>query len=288
MKVAQWAEIRRLAEIEGLSHRAIARRLRCHTRTVKKALALTAPPDEARRPVRGSRLDPYKARIDALVARYSVPPEFVGQTLLLRANEREVRVLRPDAEVACHPRCYDRGQLLVHPDHQLAALAQRSRLRARDLEATFNSLGGSARQFHLELRRRPLKTQVHLRKVLRLVELFGRNDVLAALTQAAEYRTFDAAYVETLVLQERRRRELPSPVPLRPRRPELLEETAFDEPDPAIYDRLYAEDAEATDTTERAAAIEPTNSSPHRLHSDPLTADATPLPASPNQEPDHA
>jgi hypothetical protein len=32
MKVSQWAEIRRLAEIEGLSHRAIARRLRSFAR----------------------------------------------------------------------------------------------------------------------------------------------------------------------------------------------------------------------------------------------------------------
>jgi hypothetical protein len=221
--------------------------------------------------------------------RYSVPPEFIGQLLLLRANEREVRVLRSDAEVARHARCYDRGQLLVQPDHQLAALAQRSRLRARDLEATFDSLGGAARQFHLELRRRPVKTHVHLRKVLRLVELYGRGEVLAALARAAEYRTFDAAYVETLVLQERRRRELPSPVPLRPKRPELLEETAFDEPDPAFYDRLYSQEAAATDVTD-TTPVEPTHSSPHSLPSDPpaTAAPAAALPASPNEEPDHA
>jgi len=68
MKVGLWAEIRRLKEIEKLSHRAIARRLRCCAKTVKKALALERPPDRLLRPARASLLDPYKPQIDALLA----------------------------------------------------------------------------------------------------------------------------------------------------------------------------------------------------------------------------
>ena len=70
MKVSQWAEIRRLAEVERLSQRQIARRLRCCWRTVKKALAMEQPPDETQRARRGSILDPYKPKIDALIAKY--------------------------------------------------------------------------------------------------------------------------------------------------------------------------------------------------------------------------
>ena len=56
MKVALWAEIRRLAEIEKLSARMISRRLRCSWRTVALALGLEQPPA---RPVsrRASLLD---------------------------------------------------------------------------------------------------------------------------------------------------------------------------------------------------------------------------------------
>jgi hypothetical protein len=39
-------------------------------------------------------------------------------------------------------------------------------------------------------------------------------------------------------LQERRRRELPSPTPLQPKRRELIEDIYLEEPDPARYDRL--------------------------------------------------
>src|SRR5208337_957045 len=69
MKVGLWAEIRRLAEIEKLSARVIARRLRCSWRTVAQALELEQLPA---RPVlsRVSRLDPYKGEIDTLQAKY--------------------------------------------------------------------------------------------------------------------------------------------------------------------------------------------------------------------------
>ena len=61
MKVSQWAEIRRLSEIEGLSQRAIARRLHCCHQTVKKALSMDRPPDESSAPARGSLLDHLQA-----------------------------------------------------------------------------------------------------------------------------------------------------------------------------------------------------------------------------------
>jgi hypothetical protein len=85
----------------------------------------------------------------------------------------------------------------------------------------------------------PVKATVHLRRLLGLVRLYGRKEVLTAVSLALEYQTYDAAYVEALVLQQRRRRDLPSPTPLRPKRGELIEDIHLDEPDPARYDRLF-------------------------------------------------
>jgi transposase len=157
--------------------------------------------------------------------RYSVPPELARKTALLRANADEVRVLYQGRPRACHRRSYDRGQLICHPDHQLAALKLRRRVRATEVEQQFDALGEEARKFHLELCRRPVRTSVHLRRLLMLVRVYGRQDVVAAISRALEYQTYDAAYVETILLQGRRRRELPSPLPLQ-------------EPDPGIYDRF--------------------------------------------------
>ena len=82
--------------------------------------------------------------------------------------------------MACHARSYERGQLICQTPHQLEALKLRRRLRARHVEDTFDALGAEAQKFHLELRRRPVKTIVHLRRLLHLVRLYGRQEVLAA------------------------------------------------------------------------------------------------------------
>jgi hypothetical protein len=170
--------------------------------------------------------------------RYSVPANLARKTVMLRADAAQLRVLFQGLEVARHTRCYDRRQVICLPDHQLQALQARRRPRADDLEKTFDALGEEARQFHLELLRRPVRTTVHLRRLLNLVRLYGRQDVVAAIARANEYQTYDAAYVETLLLQERRRRELPSLTVVRPKRQELIEETDLEEADPAAYDRL--------------------------------------------------
>ena len=106
MKVGLWAEIRRLAEIEKLSARVISRRLHCSWRTVALALELEQPPAG---PVlnRVSRLDPYKAKIDALLAKYPElsavriheeiargPDGYTGSAITVRRYVRSIRPAR--------------------------------------------------------------------------------------------------------------------------------------------------------------------------------------------------
>lgn len=176
--------------------------------------------------------------------RYSTPPDLVRKTVLLRADASHVRILDQGREVARHARCYERGQLIRQTEHQLDALRRRRRERANHVEKAFDALGEEARAFHLQLCSRPVKTAVHLRRLLNLVRLYGRQEVVAAIRRANEYQTYDAAYVETILLQERRRRELPSPTKLRPQREEWIEENDFEEPDPADYDRFCQDEHE--------------------------------------------
>ena len=92
MKVALWAEIRRLHEVERLSQAAIARRLHCHHRTVRKALAMESPPPPTPGPQEGI-LDPYRAQIDALVAKY---PDLSAVRVMEEISKRRGRLSRHD------------------------------------------------------------------------------------------------------------------------------------------------------------------------------------------------
>jgi transposase len=178
------------------------------------------------------------ARINFDGNRYSVPPQLVRRPVTVRATRDDIRVLHEGQVLAQHARCYQRRQLIVLPDHRLAALALSRRSRSSALEHSFDALGPEARQFHLCLKTQPVKTGVHLRRLLDLAQLYGPAELLGAISRALELTTYDAAYVENLLLAERRRRQLPTPTLPTPKRRELIDEIQLEPADPALYDRF--------------------------------------------------
>ena len=181
------------------------------------------------------------ARIEFDGNRYSTPPELARKTLTVRADRDSVRLLFEGREMARHVRCYERGQLRVLSEHQLATLALRKRRQNQRFLTEFDTWGETARQFHLGLERRPVKSGPHLRRLRELAQLYGRDELLEAVRRAVELNAYDAAYVENLLLAERRRRQLPSPTLPTPKRRELIDEIELDPADPSLYDRFCDE-----------------------------------------------
>ena len=121
MNVAIWAEVRRLAEIEKLSGRAISQRLHCSRHTVAAALELDQPP--ASRVSRyASNLDAHTAKIDALLAKYPDlsavrireeiargPDGYTGSVSVVRRYLRKVRPARGRIYQEVH---YEPGQAM--------------------------------------------------------------------------------------------------------------------------------------------------------------------------------
>jgi transposase len=190
--------------------------------------------------IRNVVVTPY-ARVRFEGNRYSVPPDYVRKCVIIRADERLLRVLHCGQEIATHRRSYERKRVIVDPEHQKAAFARRKRSHARQMEVDFDAIGPEARDFRERLARSTLKTFVHIRRILGFMRLYGKTEVLAALARAVEYETFDAAYVQNLIDQERRRRHFPSPLALSPKRRELVEDIELEEPDLERYDALLQE-----------------------------------------------
>jgi transposase len=122
VKVSLWAEIRRLHEVEGLSKRAIAGRLHCCRSTISKALAMSPPASWTRVARRGSPLDRYQQKIDALVAQYpdlsavriwqeirKGPDGYPGSVITVR---RYVRKIRPPRGRVYQEVLYEPGQAM--------------------------------------------------------------------------------------------------------------------------------------------------------------------------------
>ena len=155
----------------------------------------------------------------------------------LKANERTVWIYYHDREIARHERSYERKVMIIDPVHRQAALMRHKHENNRSIEARFGDLGPQAIAFSDGLRKSPHQPVLQMRKLLNLVRLYGRRDLLKALEAATTYQTFEAAYVENLIQQNRRRLRLSSPLPLSPVRKELLEDD-LEEPDLDYYDQL--------------------------------------------------
>ena len=68
LDVEQWAQIRRMKQVEGLSQREIRRRTGLHRDTIRRALASGEPPRYGPRPKRPSKLEAFLPTIEELLA----------------------------------------------------------------------------------------------------------------------------------------------------------------------------------------------------------------------------
>jgi hypothetical protein len=118
--------------------------------------------------------------------------------------------------VARHTCCYRRWQLIALLDHYLPALFMNRHLPKTTLEQAFDALGSEPREFHLCLKRQPVKTGIHLRCLLGLAHICGSAEVLAALARVLGLAVYDAAHIENLLLAKHQHQQLPThilPVP---------------------------------------------------------------------------
>lgn len=172
--------------------------------------------------------------------RYSVPFQLAHTCgLVLKATTREVEVYIDGECVARHPRSYARGADIYDERHD-RGLRQRKRRDDRDLLlGQFLSVFGSNVKAYADgLAKAHVRAAHHLRKILRLAERFGVEEVKAGIAHAARFDAFGAEYVENAVHQTRRRQvigpmELPVAV-----RDTALSEITVPEPDLSRLDHL--------------------------------------------------
>jgi transposase len=155
-----------------------------------------------------------EARVHLDTNTYSVPPEHVGKTVHLRADDTTVRILDGGVEIARHPRSYDRRRAVEDPAHIDKLLERRTGAKGPKRKQRLESLSPESRLYLQEIARRKINLESEVDKLYRLIDLYGQPDVLAAMAQALAKRTLGARYVRALVDQARFARGLGEPPPL--------------------------------------------------------------------------
>ncbi|MCX7177976.1 MAG: IS21 family transposase [Proteobacteria bacterium] len=166
---------------------------------------------------------------------YSVPPRYAGQLLTLKAYADRVCIYDAEQLVARHPRSMDRRQDIEEPEHAKQLLVQRKSAREQRLLVQFLALSPRAQAYRDGLEAKRVNARVHLRKILALAELHGKEAVARAIDDGLELQAFSAEYIANILAARRRIDHEPAALQLT-RRADLLD-LELPEPDLSIYDR---------------------------------------------------
>ena len=166
---------------------------------------------------------------------YSVPSRHVGQRLTLKAWADRVCLYAHDQLVARHVRSMQRHKDFELPEHAQQLVVQRKSAREQRLLVQFLALSPLAQAYREGLEARRVNARVHLRQILALAEMHGREAVARAIDDGLQLQAFSAEYIAHILTA--RRRPGAEPAALQLTRAADLLELEIPEPDLSIYDR---------------------------------------------------
>ena len=166
---------------------------------------------------------------------YSVPSRCAGQRLTLKSYADRVCIYERDQLVARHVRSMDRHKDIEEPEHAKQLVMQRKSAREQRLLVQFLALSPRAQAYREGLEAKRINAREHMRKILALSEIHGKEALARALDDGLELQAFSAEYIANILAA--RRRISPEPAALQlTRRMDLLD-LELPEPDLSIYDR---------------------------------------------------
>ncbi len=167
--------------------------------------------------------------------RYSVPAEYAGMRLTMKAYSDRLCLYHDNKLIARHVRCYDRNQDIEDPDHPKALLARKRKARDQKMLMRFLALSPCAEQYYQGLKERRLNQLHHIRKIVGLSEIYSEEQVARALEDACEFKAFSSEYIINLL--EQKSRTVKEPGALQLTRNEDMLEITIARPDLVEYDR---------------------------------------------------
>ena len=186
-----------------------------------------------------------KSTTQALVrfdgSRYSVPFAYASRTLTLKADNQLVSIYDKEQLIARHQRARENNQIVQDPSHSKGLLQSKPNATFFKHRDALMALGDRAKSYFETMTRTQINITHHVKKIMALLDLYGKTEVLSAMEHAMNYGAFGHEYLANIILANRRRRSSPHPLgpPSSKINPELIRSTWVEETDPIIYDHFF-------------------------------------------------
>lgn len=167
--------------------------------------------------------------------RYSVPAEYAGAKLTMKAYSDRICLYHDQKLIARHIRTYDRHRDIEDPDHPKALLEQKRRAKDQKIIMRFLALSPGAERYYQGLQERKLNLLHHVRQIVGLSEIYGTEAVARVIEDALELGAFSCEYIANLLEQRKRINRAVGALHLT--RSEDLLELEIEQPDITLYEQ---------------------------------------------------
>jgi transposase len=173
--------------------------------------------------------------------RYSVPFAYASRMLTLKADDQWVSIYEKENLIAQHPRSYQRYQVIEDPRHSKGLLASRPHGAYFKHRDALLALGDTAHQYVKALTKTELHLPHQIKKIIELIDLYSKTEVLAAMEHALSHNALGHEYLRNIIQANRRKRAASQPLgsPCSKINPDLIQNTWVQERDPGLYDTHF-------------------------------------------------
>jgi transposase len=140
---------------------------------------------------------------------YSVPWRLVGELLVVRVTERELIAYNSSLEVIARHELFPRSVKGARREERAHRPSPNRREQLAELQQRYAELGEAAQRFLEGLLAAQAYGKHQARKVLSLLALYHRRDVLAAMERATRYRAFSFSSLERILAVRAKPKRLP-------------------------------------------------------------------------------
>lgn len=168
--------------------------------------------------------------------RYSIPHQRVRRDLTVRADSRRVRIFDRDELIAEHPRCWAKDEVIEKPEHVAALVREKRQARRQRGQDRLLRAVPQCEKLLSEMARRQRHLHNAVDRLNRLLDEFGRTELVAAVDEALVNGSPSVDTVRFVLDRRRRARHQPPSTPvLLPDRPEIRDLQVVPH-DLALYD----------------------------------------------------
>jgi hypothetical protein len=176
-----------------------------------------------------------KAMIQFDCNRYPVAPEHAGMQLILRATHTTIKVMSENKTLHTYPRLWTKNETLMVPDHQQEIARKRGIKKHRVARSALERTLSCGRELVLRWAELEESLQNSARRVLELVERYGKESVATAARLALDNGTPRACSIAQILAECE---SAPSP-PVHIKIENNLPDLNIEWPSVSSYDELY-------------------------------------------------